>query len=211
MKPSRIFVIRHGESVGNVDRTIYATVPDWKVPLTNLGAIQSQEAGRDLRARGIGEPAVYLSPYLRTRQTWENLGIKSAFVREDPRIIEQSWGNLRAYEPRAWADVEIERDAYGSFYYRFLHGESGTEVYDRCEGFIGTLYRDFEKDDYPETALIVTHGFTMRVLLMRWLHWTVDYFHTLRNPRNAEIVELRLGDDDKYHLLKPLRTYPHET
>lgn len=32
--PKRIILLRHGESLGNVDDTAYSTIPDWKIPLT---------------------------------------------------------------------------------------------------------------------------------------------------------------------------------
>jgi hypothetical protein len=32
--PKRIILIRHGESLGNIDETAYASIPDWKIPLT---------------------------------------------------------------------------------------------------------------------------------------------------------------------------------
>ena len=209
MKPSRIILIRHGQSDGNVDRITHATVPDWKIPLTEKGREQAREAGKKVfNSLGRLELAVYCSPYLRTRQTWEEMDSQSfqvdITVKEDPRLVEQSWGNLRAFEPRKWEDIEAERDHYGPFYYRFLHGESGVEVYQRFTTFLDTLYRDFEKSDFPDNALIVTHGFTLRVLLMRWLHWSVEEFHELKNPKNCQTFELQLDKiNDKYYLTKP--------
>jgi hypothetical protein len=32
--PKRIILLRHGESLGNIDDTAYATIPDWKIPMT---------------------------------------------------------------------------------------------------------------------------------------------------------------------------------
>ena len=34
MLPKRIILLRHGESLGNIDDTAYSTIPDWKLPLT---------------------------------------------------------------------------------------------------------------------------------------------------------------------------------
>lgn len=217
MKPRHIYLIRHGESEGNVNRLTHAEVPDWKIPLTEKGREQARVAGTafftNLAPLSL---AVYISPYLRTRQTWDEMNSTSFFVeplqaKEDPRLREQEWGNLRAYDPRKWEDIEIERDAFGSFFYRFLHGESGADVYDRCTGFLDTLYRDFEKADFPENVLIVTHGYTLRVLLKRWLHWSVEDFHRLRNPKNAQMFELCLGDNGRYALTTPFPVYPGPT
>ena len=46
--PRRIVLIRHGESLGNVDDTAYASIPDWKIPLTRRGERQAAHAGEDL-------------------------------------------------------------------------------------------------------------------------------------------------------------------
>lgn len=216
-KPKRIFLVRHGESEGNVNREVHATVPDWRIPLTAIGRQHASEAGVNLWSQ-IGDDShrdigVYVSPYRRTVETLDGMVDKIPFgfvrwIKQDPRLREQEWGNLRAYEPRRWEDIEAERDEFGSFFYRFMHGESGADVYDRCTGFLDTLYRDFDKPDFPANVLIVTHGYTLRVLLMRWLHWPVDEFHQLRNPRNGQMFELALGADDRYALTAPFEKYP---
>ncbi len=211
-RPLRIFLLRHGESQGNVDRAIHATVPDWKIELTARGREQAQAAGVKLADTiSIGSLGVYISPYRRTMQTWEtvakHLGSLTSnliWVKQDPRLREQEWGTRESYENKPWSDIEKERDDHGTFFYRFKHGESGADVYDRCTGFLETAYRDFDGAEMPTNVLIVTHGFTMRVLLMRWLHWTVDEIQELANPRNCEMVELRLGSDGKhYQLVNP--------
>lgn len=224
MKPNKIFLIRHGQSHGNVNRAIHNVVPDWKIPLTDVGHDQAKIAG-DLIAKETGrgvDPVlarlgVYLSPYVRTRETWQ--GIKSnpflaknlVFEKEDPRLREQEWGNLRGFDKRGWEEIENERDEYGSFFYRFMHGESGADVWDRMSDFLSTLYRDFENPDFPKNILIVTHGYALRVLLMRWFHMTVEEFHCLANPKNAQFYELNLGENDKYSLVTPLKKYPSPT
>jgi broad specificity phosphatase PhoE len=67
------------------------------------------------------------------------------------------------------------------------------------------LHRDFVKPDFPENSLIVTHGMTLRIFLMRWFHWTVEYFERVRNPHNGEIVVMELGAEGRYVLTTPLR------
>lgn len=53
--PRRIILIRHGESLGNVDDTSYASIPDWKIPLTRRGERQAAHAGEDLHKLIKGE------------------------------------------------------------------------------------------------------------------------------------------------------------
>ena len=47
--PKRIILVRHGESQGNLDMSAYTTTPDYRIPLTALGAEQARAAGRGIR------------------------------------------------------------------------------------------------------------------------------------------------------------------
>ena len=210
MKPKRIILIRHGESEGNADRYNYENIPDYALNLTDTGKEQAYEAGKKLK-QIIGSESIncYSSPYYRTRQTFEC--IKSSITDnlttnyEDPRIRELDWGHLR--HPDDNESIIRERNKYGIFYYRIKDGESGADVYDRVSTFLETMYRDFRKDDYAENTLIVTHGMTLRVFLMRWLHWSVEEFENIRNPDNCQIVIMEQGADNKYQLISQLETW----
>ena len=209
MKPNRIILIRHGESEGNLDKDKYRTVPDYALNLTAHGIEQAQAAGHELKSI-LGEESlyVYLSSYVRTRQTYPPLKttIEANIVRaiEDPRLREIDWGHLR--HPDENDEIIKQRGEYSRFYYRIPDGESGADVYDRVSTFMETLFRDFNKKDYPQNTLIVTHGLTLRLFLMRWFHWTVEEFETLLNPHNCQIVVMQKRPDGKYELVTKLKT-----
>lgn len=207
MKPNKIILIRHGESEGNVDKKIYFHKPDYALNLTETGRRQAQETGRAL-FKILQSPAIsYVSPFFRTRETFDNanLFLDSKTVRIDPRLREQEWGHLRTGDD--YNGIENERDKYGTFYYRFPDGESCADVFDRISDFLNTLHRDFEKPDYPENCIIVTHGMTIRLFLMRWFHETVEKFESWRNPKNGEFFILEKQSNGKYLLLNEPRTY----
>ena len=204
MKPKRIILIRHGQSEGNLDPDIYAQKPDYALLLTVLGHRQAQDAGSRLRGLvGEGNIRFYVSPLFRTRQTFREIARafpESQFRHgEEPRLREQEWGHLR--DRKACDSVDTARDAYGTFYYRIPDGESAADVYDRVSDFFGTLFRDFEKDSFPENAVMVTHGMTIRLFLMRWCHWTVEEFEQLANPGNCGIFILEQRVDGRYDLV----------
>ncbi|NBM14144.1 histidine phosphatase family protein [Streptomyces sp. GC420] len=207
-RPRRIVLIRHGESEGNADDTVYEREPDHALRLTATGRKQAEEAGvRMRRLFGQERVSAYVSPYRRTHETFHRLGLDPSLVRvrEEPRLREQDWGNWQDRE-----DVRLQkayRDAYGHFFYRFAQGESGADVYDRVGAFLESLYRSFEKPDHPPNVLIVTHGLTMRLFCMRWFHWTVAEFESLSNPGNADSRTLMLGDDGKYRLDRPFERW----
>ena len=184
-------MIRHGQSAANLDQTLYNRIPDYRIPLTELGKVQAAAAGEEVKRQLDGRKVcVYVSPYLRAYQTLEamNLGDLVDRTIEEPRLREQDWANFQ--NPVEIADQKELRNAYGHFFYRFREGESGSDVYDRVSSFMETLHRHWQKPDYAPNALLVTHGLTMRLFCMRWFHWSVEYFESLNNPDNAEVRTL---------------------
>ena len=214
MKPKRIILVRHGESQGNVNQEIYKTTPDYALHLTDKGQAQAKLAGEQIAAL-IGNESLqaYVSPWYRSRETFGEIAavLDKRVIRhnEDPRIREQEWGHLRVV--KEMGDIERERAAFGSFYYRLPDGESGADVYDRVSAFFGTIHRDFDKPTFPENALIVTHGMTLRIFLMRWFHWSVEYFEQLCNPENAKVVIMERGKNGHYKLMTPLQLREEKT
>ena len=207
MRPKRIILVRHGESEGNLDRTRYQTTQDFALKLTPEGVQQAKQAGMQIKELLEDEKVyVYLSPFFRTRETFQHIreSIDNNIIKtiEDPRIREQDWGHLR--HPDDNKGIIEERDNFSTFYYRIPDGESGADVYDRVTTFLDTMHRDFEKHNYPENVLIVSHGLTIRLFLMRWYHWSVEEFESLHNPKNCQIIIMEKQIDDHYTLSSEL-------
>jgi len=210
-RPKRIILVRHGESEGNLDDTIYERVPDHRIGLTPQGFEQARQTGAVIRDLLDGESVeVYASPYVRTRQTLEALALPVAErdVRVEPRLREQDWANFQ--DPADIAEQREQRDRYGHFYYRFTHGESGSDVYDRVSTFLESMHRNFLTPRAPRNVVIVTHGLTMRLFCMRWFHWSVGYFESLDNPENAQPVVLVRQPDLRYRLERPFTQWNTE-
>jgi hypothetical protein len=82
--PEKVVMIRHGQSLGNINEAMYATTPDNAMPLTDLGWDQARLAGKVLKEKVIssGETVHFIvSPYVRTVETFH--GLVSAWC--DPR------------------------------------------------------------------------------------------------------------------------------
>ena len=219
MKPDKIFIVRHGQSVGNASKAVYKDIPDYALTLTDKGHQQAEDVGKKLREIIGWDQSIqfYVSPFWRTRQTY--LGIRKSFpiidhqmyrYYEDPRLREQEWGQNMGDRGDVGFQEKIEeyRDSYGHFYYRFRDGgESCADVFDRVSDFMGTLFRDFEKKNYPRNVIIVTHGMTMRLFLMRWFHCSVEEFESWGNPVNCGYYLLERGEEEKYRLLTSIRTH----
>ncbi|KAJ5390711.1 uncharacterized protein N7496_001779 [Penicillium cataractarum] len=222
-KPRMIILVRHAQSEGNKNRDIHQTTPDHRVKLTPEGHRQAQEAGRRLRDLLHPDDTLHFftSPYRRTRETAEGMlesltsddpspspfprhGIK---VYEEPRLREQDFGNFQPCSTemeRMW----MERADYGHFFYRIPNGESAADAYDRVSGFNESLWRLFGEEDFASVCVLVTHGLMTRVFLMKWYHWSVEYFEDLRNINHCEFVIMTLNPDNgKYTLQNKLRTW----
>jgi broad specificity phosphatase PhoE len=186
--------------MGNDDETLFTKIPDWKIPLSHQGREQAREAGKRIqKIIGSSRVVFYVSPYRRTIQTLQE--IKSSipaknvlFTREEPRLREQDFGNFQDF--KLIQNAKKERDSFGRFFYRFPHGESGADVFDRVSAFCGTFHRDLAQiEDGDATAVFVTHGITARLFVMRWLHWSVEDFEALHNPPNCGLLHLqRVGE-----------------
>jgi broad specificity phosphatase PhoE len=212
MKPNRIFLIRHGESQGNIDKHLYSKIPDYAIYLTQKGIEQAKEAGQIIKNIIKNESyCAYFSPYFRARQTMdialnELNPLNLQFLREEPRIREQEYaGKLQTGRH----DNDKERESYGKFFYRMNGGESGADVYDRVSDAIGTMNRDFLKPNFPSNVLIFGHGMANRLFLVRWLHIPIEEFETWKNPKNGEIYLLEQNNNDKYELKTPIEKYPN--
>jgi broad specificity phosphatase PhoE len=215
MKPTAIYLVRHGESEGNIDEGIYKTVPDWQIDLTPKGKKQAVEA-RHVLYKDIVEnlpipnwgnraPAfIYSSPLCRAKQTAEIINCSfNAKIFYDPRLREQEWGNYA--EEHIVKKIARERKKFSTFYYRMPNGESGADVYDRVTTILDTMFRDFAKEKFPWNVIIVSHGLAIKAFLMRWFHWDVEDFDNYRNLKNCEIVKMLMNNKGKYDLVTPLR------
>ncbi|KAJ9555132.1 hypothetical protein OSB04_009746 [Centaurea solstitialis] len=217
-RPRRIILVRHGQSEGNVDEGAYTRVADPRIRLTEKGGREAEQCGLRIREMiekdGADDWKVYfyVSPYQRTIETLRGLGTafqrsRIAGVREEPRLREQDFGNFQDQE-----QMKIQkavRVQYGRFFYRFPNGESAADVYDRITGFRETLRTDIDigrfqppGEQSPNMNLvIVSHGLTLRVFLMRWYKWTVEQFERLNNMANGNMIVMQTGQGGRYSLL----------
>ena len=191
----QIILVRHAQSLGNVDELAYTRIPDHAQPLTELGMRQARAAGAGLRAiLGSAPVAAYVSPYVRTTHTFELLGLDDLITRmvPEPRLREQDWGNLQ--DPVEQETQKRQRHEFGHFYYRLAHGESGADVDERVASFLSELELRVRADPgHPDTALVVSHGLTMRLLCRRMFGWSVALFESLSNPGHCEHRVLTLA------------------
>ncbi|MFC1672666.1 histidine phosphatase family protein [Pseudomonadota bacterium] len=215
----KLFLVRHGETEGNVDRAAHKRVADHAIQLTEDGIDQARQAGQFLadyfESQPEGElitPAntrLWSSPYKRARETGrhmsEYLGDFVGATREDIRLAEQQFGlfdglesdEIAAQFPNEHQHYEKCKTFGGRFWARMPGGESRFDVALRVHDFFGTIQRDAEKHGI-HNLIIVGHGVTNRAIVMRWLHLTPEWFEAEENPNNASIRQITGTQDRGY-------------
>lgn len=172
--PDVLWIVRHGESAGNVARDAAEAVGhalidiktrDVDVPLSPLGEQQAAALGNWFRQLPREErPTVVLtSPYLRARETarltLEMCGLErdEVTLTADERLREKEFGILdrltRFGIREKYPELAEARSALGKFYFRPPGGESWCDVILRLRSVIDTITRDHR----GERVLIVSH------------------------------------------------------
>jgi 2,3-bisphosphoglycerate-dependent phosphoglycerate mutase len=203
----RIFLVRHGESLGNLNEQAYGQFGDHNVPLTQWGHRQAVEAGgvissylERVPSAGFRKLRIWYSPFLRTRQSKDALleALPGEFVgdvSEDYLLREQDFGLFTEIYDHAeqkqkfpdefekWAKL---RSSSGKFYARPPDGESRADVAQRVRLFLQTVMHDVRNGN--DNVVIVGHGVTNRAFEMNFLQHPVDWFERSDNPGNADIT-----------------------
>ena len=157
--PSVLWVVRHGQSAGNVARDaaheaglarIELTHRDVDVPLSELGRQQAGALGRWFAsAHEDGRPEVLLaSPYVRAIETAELFRAAGGCDRDericiDERVREKEFGILDGLTTMGIRELQPEQAGFrkllGKFYHRPPGGESWVDVIFRLRALMDTV------------------------------------------------------------------------
>lgn len=176
----QLYLVRHGESASNIDKSVLSTVPNHLISLTPKGKIQAMMAGVLLNRIGVFEAPFIMSPHVRTLQTAERMQthVNATSFKEDYLIREVDIGNfIHDFE-----SIRQDRLKIGKFNYRFPNGENMADVVFRVERFLDKL----AKTSYEE-VVIVTHAGTINAFRMIIEGLTVAQFDMLPKPENGKI------------------------
>jgi broad specificity phosphatase PhoE len=199
--PQEIWLVRHGQSAGNVARDAAEAAAglrvdiaerDVDVPLSELGVRQSQALGAWFAALPPnGQPNVVLySPYVRAAQTADLLMQRLDrdqlhTVHADERLREKEFGLLDRLTVRGIAehypDLYEQRRHVGKFYFRPPGGESWCDVILRLRSVLDTLTREYCR----ERVLIVGHQ--VIVNCFRYLLERMDEATILEQDRLGDV------------------------
>jgi broad specificity phosphatase PhoE len=217
--PARLWIVRHGESAGNVARDaahgaglpeINIAMRDADVPLSALGAEQSAALGRWFGAMPDQERpnVVLVSPYRRAQQTTDliaaarGLALNALPVVVDERLREREFGvldrltrsGIEAMHPQ---QAELRR-LLGKFYHRPPGGESWCDVILRLRSALDTM--SLHHDGCR--VLLVAHQVVvlcLRYLLEQMTEDQILAVDALGDVANCAVTEYRLDKEQGQH------------
>jgi broad specificity phosphatase PhoE len=198
--PDRLWIVRHGQSAGNVARDtaeseghdlIELTSRDADTPLSSLGLEQSRALGQWFAAlpREARPNVLMTSPFVRSRETCgavaRALGADEDDMQVDERLREKEFGILDRYTRHGilakFPELAAQRALVGKFYFRPPGGESWCDVLLRLRSVTEVLRRDHVGD----RVLIVAHQ--VIVNCFRYLLECLDETAILDIDRRADV------------------------
>jgi broad specificity phosphatase PhoE len=192
--PSRLFLIRHAQSAGNLaaddarreelERLTLET-RDMDVDLSPLGEEQARATAGWAHTARLNEPLVFCSPYRRAERT-ARLALESLPIRLDERLREREFGILDRLTRRGVEAIYPEQAAarafLGKFYHRPPGGESWVDVALRLRMFLADV--ELERAT-PRDVVIVTHQAV--ITMTRYILERLDERTTLEIDRDQQI------------------------
>jgi len=198
--PSRLWLIRHGQSAGNVARDaaeesgadiIDLQTRDADVPLSDLGTTQSDATARWFADLETPPEVFFASPFVRAYQTCK-AAAQEQVICVDERLREKEFGILDRFTKRGivnkFPELAEQRRLVGKFYFRPPGGESWCDVILRLRSFVEVLRRDYAQ----RRVVVVSHQVIvncLRYLLERLDERTILDIDSQGDVPNCSITE----------------------
>jgi ribonuclease H / adenosylcobalamin/alpha-ribazole phosphatase len=206
--PSVLWVVRHGQSAGNLARDkataeklarIALTERDVDVPLSELGRDQGRALGRWFAAaHEDGRPEVILSsPYVRAVQTAEIFRAAGGCAPDlkiclDERLREKEFGILDGLTGHGIREFHPEqaqfRTLLGKFYHRPPGGESWVDVIFRLRALLDTVSLHYG----GRRVMIVAHQVV--VLCLRYIVENLTEAQILAIDREGDVANCAITE-----------------
>lgn len=199
VKAGKLYIVRHGQSAGNVlrdhaeaagDELIALNNRDADTPLSPLGHAQARALGEWLASLPDDErpDTILSSPFVRAHQTAavlaEALALGESAIEVDERLREKEFGILDRYTRKGietkYPELAAQRGMVGKFYFRPPGGESWCDVILRLRSVVDGI-----RLTRPDCRVVVV-GHQVIVNCFRYL---------LEGMREADILAIdREGD-----------------
>jgi broad specificity phosphatase PhoE len=206
--PSTLWIVRHGQSAGNVARDaahaeglarIALTHRDVDVPLSDLGREQASALGSWFASFGEMEKPEFLlaSPYVRAVQTAELYRAAGGCDHEvpiciDERLREKEFGILDGLTTAGVSQLQPDQAAFrkllGKFYHRPPGGESWVDVIFRLRALMDTVSLHYG----GRRVMIIAHQVV--VLCLRYVIENLTEEQILAIDRDADVANCSITE-----------------
>lgn len=234
--PCDLWLIRHGQSAGNVARDLAHDAGELRIaldhrdvdiPLSALGEEQARALGHWFAQESVrGQPEVVLSsPYVRALQTAELFREAGGCDEDvaiclDERLREKEFGILDGLTTTGVSHFEPDqarfRAVLGKFYHRPPGGESWVDVIFRLRALLDTVSLHYS----GKRVMIVAHQVVvlcMRYILERMTEAEILAIDGQGDVANCSVTHYRLDEStghlklERYNFTAPLRQEGTET
>lgn len=213
-KDITIYQVRHARSRSNNNSKLHHSLADHKITLSRPGQRQAKRSAvkvANLLPPGVTEVTVWVSPFMRTRQTAKPIvdilqkrGI-TVRLHERDELVEQLFGLFDGYDeaewpvqfPREYANYKKWADHEGRYFAKMPDGESRFDVYQRLQAFVSAVNREHAAAGTCH-HIVVSHGVTLRMLTKLWMKYSIEWAEKEPNPANASVRVIKKRKDLGY-------------
>ena len=180
---TRLYVIRHAESVGNVNGRFCGWTD---LPLTEKGKVQAKALSRFLKDKNID--SVYSSTLKRAMQTC-NIALPEY---DDEIILSDDLKEINggSWEMTRWEELPVKWPKEYTVM-KMPGGESVQQLYERTSLFIDQVIRD----NMGKSIGIFTHGTVIKALIAYLVHKDINYLNNIIWHENASVTLFKITDE----------------
>ena len=196
MEKTKIYLIRHGESEGNL-KNVFLGYTD--LDLTELGHAQAEKCAEYLK--NIPVDGIYSSDLIRAYHTACHTASKCGVeIKKDPRLREIFAG---AWEGKPFQDLTVDfPDSFSVWFDDFYQsscpeGESVKEMSRRVQEAL----REIAEENLGKTVFVFTHATPIRMLRAAWENLEREEINHLPWPSNASVTYAEY-ENGAFHLME---------
>lgn len=204
--PSRLVMVRHGESEANlINKAIrkgiiteyppgFASIPDREIRLSRAGVEQTKPTGEWLREQySDGFDVIYVSDHTRAKETaalvCQAAGWHNVEIRIDPLLGERNWGRFAASDRARRAEI-MEYRKRDPLHTPMPDGETMLETRNRSRELLDRAARELS----GKRVLVFSHGEFIEALWAEIAHMNTErqltFFQSSKGDiKNCQVVE----------------------
>ncbi len=226
--PRHLFLVRHGESEGNVANrksrkgddshftNEFLKVHSSNWALTERGVEQAKRAGQWIRENflntGIGSrefDGLFVSEFARTRQTASHMALNAGRWKINRLIVERDWGLMDSMphgkRVKKYAEV-IAKRLQAMIFWRPIDGERLIDLEVRIRSFFDTLHRTHDGKD----VIVVAHGEVIEMMQCILERMTQAEFKEYSSDKGREVGNCSIVQYTRMDLVT-MQMQPHFT